>query len=957
MLKYCAVFSLWAGVGLGQQYLTYQAARLVIGQPTFTAQASGTSNSLIGSAAGIAFAGNTLFLVDANRFGLNPVNNRVLLYTNITQSMPQPMDPIAAYIARCAVCVGTPTVVLGQPDFTTSAPDISQTGMRIPTAVASDGQILAVADTDNNRVLIWNSIPTTNGQPADIVLGQTTFDAIGNVVVNASSFRAPQGLWVQSGKLYVADTQNNRVMIWDSIPTTNNQPADVVLGQPNFTTAPILDLTQNNLAASPTTMLNPVSVTSDGVHLFVTDLGFNRVLIWNKIPTQSTTPADVEVGQPDMLSSIVNNSFTYITQNNVMLEQAVLCPVATGTDSNSNPTYPYECAATLNFPRFALSDGTRLYIADGGNDRVLVFNTIPATNAASADEILGQPDGISDVVTSNSNSSANTATPNLVQSASNVTPTPTSLAWDGQNLYVADATDFRVLVFTPAAPNILSNGVRNSAIIQIYATGRIVITGSIAAGNTITLTLCPAVNGAAVASGTCTTTSTTAGVVSYTYTVLATDTFNSILVGMANLINAGAGDPNVIASPGLNFQFLNLTARVPGVAGNLISIATSTSSDASITSMAPTVTLVGGDTPTTVAPGTLLAVLGNNLADTTVSAPPDAAVLPLDLGGVEVYIDGIRSPLLYVSPTQINVQLSYQTIDTNSSSLYVRTQHADGTVTITDAVGVPIDLNVPGVFALPGVDPRQAIAYHGSSYSTGVISVDGIIQAGDIATVTIQNNTYSYTVQASDALATIRDALIVQISSNPLEVVTATATAADTRIFLRAKVRGPEGDNIMISATQTESTTPLPGATTAGVLMTATTPTLCCANVAGARITPDNPAIAGEVIYVYATGLGLVTPSTANAAIVDGAAYTYTLGNTATAEVSVQAGGVTADVISAGLVPGSVGIYEVLFQIDQSTVGDPNAQITVAQDIYISNVVTIPILRPIPPASTLVCCE
>ena len=54
------------------------------------------------------------------------------------------------------------------------------------------------------------------------------------------SFRAPQGVWVQNGKLFVADTGNNRVMIWNSIPSKNNQPADLVLGQPNFTTSPQL---------------------------------------------------------------------------------------------------------------------------------------------------------------------------------------------------------------------------------------------------------------------------------------------------------------------------------------------------------------------------------------------------------------------------------------------------------------------------------------------------------------------------------------------------------------------------------------------------------------------------------------------------------------------------------------------------------------------------------------------
>ena len=104
----------------------------------------------------------------------------------------------------------------------------------------------------------------------------------------------------------MADTQNNRVLIYNHIPTTNGAAADVVLGQPNFTTFVEPDLTQqkNNVTASQ--LLNPVAVSSDGIHLFVTDLGYNRVLIWNSIPTTNRQAADVAIGQPDMVSSIAN---------------------------------------------------------------------------------------------------------------------------------------------------------------------------------------------------------------------------------------------------------------------------------------------------------------------------------------------------------------------------------------------------------------------------------------------------------------------------------------------------------------------------------------------------------------------------------------------------------------------------------------------------------------------------
>ena len=90
--------------------------------------------------------------------------------------LPRPTDPLT-YNRKCPACVGQATVVLGQPDFTTTTENITATtnSLRLPTAVASDGVHLVVADTNHNRVLIWNRIPTSNNQPADVVVGQATF--------------------------------------------------------------------------------------------------------------------------------------------------------------------------------------------------------------------------------------------------------------------------------------------------------------------------------------------------------------------------------------------------------------------------------------------------------------------------------------------------------------------------------------------------------------------------------------------------------------------------------------------------------------------------------------------------------------------------------------------------------------------------------------------------------------
>ncbi len=358
--------SLFTGVAAAQVFLTGQAARAVIGQPIFTTQISGgvngvataaspslpgiqtpASDRVFGAMGGLAFAGSTLFVADDNTLGLLPNNNRVLLFNNIGQTFPGPADEIPAFTARCPLCGGRANVIVGQPDITTvTAPNPpTAASMRLPLAVGSDGTILAVADTDNNRVLIWKSLPTTTGQPADLVLGQPDFVSFAAGAPKANTLRGPQGVWVQNGMLFVADTGNNRILIWTSIPTSNNQPANLVLGQPNFTTGGQFDLANLSIATGATLMASPTSVTSDGTHVFVSDLGFNRVLIWNQIPTQNQKPADVEVGQLNMANSIPNDAGELCASN--------------GTDTSGNPTFPNTCLATMQFPRFALAGSIR----------------------------------------------------------------------------------------------------------------------------------------------------------------------------------------------------------------------------------------------------------------------------------------------------------------------------------------------------------------------------------------------------------------------------------------------------------------------------------------------------------------------------------------------------------------------------------------------------------------------
>ncbi len=915
MLKTCALLSLCACVGLAADFVTGQGARLVIGQTTFTSQTPGASDTLVGGVGGLAYANGTLFVADSNRTGLTPLNNRVLLFP--TQNFPGPLDPIRPYISRCPVCVGQASVALGQADFTSTDYHIAQTGLRLPTAVATDGTILAVADTANNRVMIWNSIPTVTGQPADIELGQPDFNTVlqgSQVVVDNKSFRGPQGVWIQNGKLFVADTQNHRVLIWNSIPTQNRQPADVVLGQANFNVAVQPDLTKDTTLAHANTLLNPVSVSSDGIRLYVADLGNNRVLIWNSIPTTNQAPADVVVGQKDMDTGTSNDAPN-------------LCP-SNGTDATTgDATYPARCGKTLDFPRFALSDGTRLFIADGGNDRVLIYNSIPTQNGAAADEILGQPDENASVVSSYTD----LFHPLLRQSAADITPTPTGLAWDGTNLYVSDPANRRVLVFTAGEPLVPINGVRNAASREIFALGSVTLGGTITEGDVVKLTI----------------TGTSGTAIEYDYTMLKDDTLETAMIGLAAVINAGNGDPAVFAKFEPILNVIKLVARQPGTDGNNIALAVSgeaaggASGTATFTITANGANLQGGQNAAIIAPGTLVTLFGHDLADAAAAADLNQENLPLDLGGVQLYCDGNRSPLLYVSPTQINGQIPFEFLDSNNISCYVRVQHADGTVVASTAIAVPIDQSNPGIFAFDGDEPRVAIAYHASSYATGTITVDGSVEAGDTGTITIGDRSYTYTVQAGDTLTSIQAAFVALINANPEEEVVAEAVPAFHRIQLRAKIPGPAGNGITFGAT-----TDMGDNGNVFLILTNLSTTLCCANRAGAPVTQANPAVPGETILVYGTGLGTVEPAQATQAENTGGKYRGPALNDPREFVSSLAGGSTANVISANLAPGMVGVYEVRLALGLGTPASPLTQLTISQNIYTSNIVTIPVVTP-----------
>ena len=129
------------------------------------------------------------------------------------------------------------TWVLGQNDFTSNSANkgggVSSSSLNYPVGVfEKDGKIY-VGDAGNNRVLVWNSFGSVNGDPADIAVGQPDLNT-GTSGLSQKKMNSAQGVTVDGSHLIVADRGNHRVLYWSLSALANDMTASYVLGQTDF---------------------------------------------------------------------------------------------------------------------------------------------------------------------------------------------------------------------------------------------------------------------------------------------------------------------------------------------------------------------------------------------------------------------------------------------------------------------------------------------------------------------------------------------------------------------------------------------------------------------------------------------------------------------------------------------------------------------------------------------------
>lgn len=232
--------------------------------------------------------------------------------------------------------------------------------LNVPTGIAAADGILAVADAWNHRVLLWHGIPHRTNQPADVVLGQTDFTASlanrGADAPGAETLNWCYGVALHAGRLYVADTGNRRVLVWNDVPERNGAAADLVLGQRDF-------ITRDEAGgghAPGAGMRWPHAIALADERLFVTDAGLSRVMAWNARPTKDGQPCDMVLGQRDLHAG----------------------------DHNVGGYHP--TAASMSMPYGLCAAADELVVADTANSRLLGFDLGALATGRAASRLTGQ---------------------------------------------------------------------------------------------------------------------------------------------------------------------------------------------------------------------------------------------------------------------------------------------------------------------------------------------------------------------------------------------------------------------------------------------------------------------------------------------------------------------------------------------------------------------------------------
>jgi sugar lactone lactonase YvrE len=235
-----------------------------------------------------------------------------------------------------------------------------------PRGITTDGTNLYVADQNNHKI---RKIVITTGV-VTILAGSTSGtpnDSKGNTDDTGTSarFDLPTGITTDGTNLYVTDTDNHRIR-------------KIVISTGVVTTLAGSSSGNTDATGTSAQFSNPIGITTDGTNLYVADKGNHRI-------------------------------------RKIVISTGVVTTLAGSSSGSTN--HNTGTSASFNTPLGITTDGTNLYVADYGNDRIrkIVISTGVVTTLAGS-------------------SSGNTDATGTSASFNN----PVGITTDGTNLYVAD---------------------------------------------------------------------------------------------------------------------------------------------------------------------------------------------------------------------------------------------------------------------------------------------------------------------------------------------------------------------------------------------------------------------------------------------------------------------------------------------------------------------------------------
>ncbi len=160
-----------------------------------------------------------------------------------------------------------------------NGPGLAQDRLDLPEDFAMFGTSLFVLDRGNNRIMRWDNaaaVADSDGADADGVLGQPAFDT-SVAALDQASLDDPHGIAADSsGRIYIADRGNQRVVTHDIAKRKpNGANADNVFGQPDFDT--------EGSGLSQFGLSNVISIATDSTNglIVVGDPNNNRAVVFH----------------------------------------------------------------------------------------------------------------------------------------------------------------------------------------------------------------------------------------------------------------------------------------------------------------------------------------------------------------------------------------------------------------------------------------------------------------------------------------------------------------------------------------------------------------------------------------------------------------------------------------------------------------------------------------------------